>query len=71
MEAEGERTVIRCEVTMEVARPVRDVFGFVDDVGKAPQWSATRKQVEGDCAKLVELLQTQPDGRAANRAPAA
>ncbi len=30
--------MIRCVVTLEVARPVSNVFAFVDDVGKAPQW---------------------------------
>ena len=42
--------MIRCEVMLEVGRPPADVFAFVDDIGKAPQW----------LGRCVEIQQTSP-----------
>ena len=42
--------MIRCETTLDVPRPVSEVFAFVDDVGKAPQW----------LRQCVEIRQTSP-----------
>jgi carbon monoxide dehydrogenase subunit G len=39
--------MIRCAVTLDVARPVGEVFAFVDDVRNAPRWL-------GRCAGLVQ-----------------
>jgi uncharacterized protein YndB with AHSA1/START domain len=39
--------MIRCEVTLDVARPVGEVFAFVDDVRNTPRWL-------GRCAGLVQ-----------------
>jgi len=42
--------VIRNEVTLQIAKPVGDVFAFVDDTSQAPRW----------LSRCVSIQQTSP-----------
>jgi carbon monoxide dehydrogenase subunit G len=42
--------MVRCEVTLDVARPPSEVFAFVDDVSQCPRW----------LSRCAELTMTSP-----------
>jgi len=46
--------MIRNEVTLQIAKPVGDVFAFVDDTSQAPRW----------LSRCVSIEQRSPDPKA-------
>jgi uncharacterized protein YndB with AHSA1/START domain len=49
--------VVRVEVTVEIARAAKDVFAFLTDVSRVPEWqaSAVESRADGPLAEGVQI----------------
>jgi uncharacterized protein YndB with AHSA1/START domain len=50
--------VVRVELTVEIARPATDVFAFLTDVSRVPEWQASAIEARAD-GPLAEGIRIQ------------